>query len=127
MKQISWDGCSEVIKIRHLIGASIARSVHLVCAYLNYIMMSLHLGLHWNTMIVAMRKDRKEEAVAGRWIARLLAAGIGIYAFFRRQLGEYLFLRTHFVFSNDREPLIFFFINYLAIMGLFVFVGHYPA
>ena len=78
-------------------------------------------------MIVAMRKDRKEETAAGRWIARLLAAGIAIYAFFRRQLGEYLFLRTHFVFSNDREPLIFFFINYPAIMGLFVFVGHYPA
>lgn len=26
-------------------GASIARSIHLVCAYLNYILMSLHLGL----------------------------------------------------------------------------------
>jgi len=78
-------------------------------------------------MIVAMRKDRKEEAAAGRWITRLLAAGIGIYAFFRRQLGEYLFLRTHFVFFDDSEPLIFFFINYPAIMGLFVFVGHYPA
>ena len=39
-------------------GASIARSVHLVCAYLNYILMSLHLGLHWNTMIAAMPKGR---------------------------------------------------------------------
>ena len=111
-------------------GASIARSVHLVCAYLNYILMSLHLGLHWNTMISAMRKDRKEETAAGRLIPRLLAAGIagyGIYAFFRRQIGEYLFLRTHFVFFDDSEPLIFFFIDYLAIMGLFVFIGHYLA
>ena len=57
----------------------------------------------------------------------LLAAGIagyGIYAFFRRQIGEYLFLWTHFVFFDDSEPLIFFFIDYLAIMGLFVFIGH---
>jgi hypothetical protein len=40
---------------------------------------------------------------------------------------EYLFLRTHFVFFDDSEPLIFFFIDYLAIMGLFVFIGHYLA
>ena len=60
-------------------GASIARSVHLVCAYLNYILMSLHLGLHWNTMIAAMRKNRKEETSAGRWIPRLLTAGIAGY------------------------------------------------
>ena len=103
-------------------GASIARSVHLVCAYLNYILMSLHLGLHWNTMIAAMRKDRKEETSAGRWIPKLLAAGIAGYG-----IGEYLFLRTHFVFLDDSEPLIFFFIDYLAIMGLFVFIGHYLA
>ena len=46
----------------------------------------------------------------------LSQADYGIYA---------LFLRTHFVFFDDSEPLIFFFIDYLAIMGLFVFVGHY--
>jgi membrane protein len=57
----------------------------------------------------------------------LSQADYGIYAFFRRQLGEYLFLRSHFVFFDDSEPLIFFFIDYLAIMGLFVFVGHYLA
>ena len=81
-------------------------------------------------MIAAMRKDQKEETSAGRWTPKLLAAGIagyGIYAFFRRQIGEYLFLRTHFVFLDDSEPLIFFFIDYLAIMGLFVFIGHYLA
>lgn len=31
------------------------------------------------------------------------------------------------MFFDDSEPLIFFFIDYLAIMGLFVFVGHYLA
>ena len=34
---------------------------------------------------------------------------------------------SHFVFLDDSEPLIFFFIDYLAIMGLFVFIGHYLA
>ena len=31
------------------------------------------------------------------------------------------------MFLDDSEPLIFFFIDYLAIMGLFVFIGHYLA
>ncbi len=111
-------------------GTAIARSVHMVCAYLNYVLMSLHLGLHWSNMITAMSKGRKETPKARIWILRALAAafaGYGVYAFFKRQIGEYLFLRTHFVFLDDTEPLIFFFFDYLAIMGLFVFIGHYLA
>ena len=111
-------------------GAALARSVHMVCAYLNYVLMSLHLGLHWNTMISKMRKNRKEASAAGTWTLRGLAAafaGYGIYAFIKRQIAEYLFLRTHFVFLDDTEPLVFFFFDYLAIMGLFVFIGHYLA
>lgn len=109
-------------------GASLARSVHMVCAYLNYVLMSLHLGLHWNSMITAMRKNKKESSAVRIWTLRGLAAafaGYGIYAFIKRQIAEYLFLRIHFVFLDDTEPIIFFFIDYLAIMGLFVFIGHY--
>ena len=109
-------------------GTALARSVHMVCAYLNYILMSLHLGLHWNGMITAMAKNKKGASSARTWAIRGLAtvfAGYGVYAFIKRQIAEYLFLRTHFVFLDDTEPLIFFFIDYLAIMGLFVFIGHY--
>ena len=34
---------------------------------------------------------------------------------------------AHFVFLDPSEPLILFFIDYVAIMGLFVFIGHYLA
>ena len=90
----------------------------------------LHREYNLAMIIVAPQLNDWKETSAGRWIPKLLAAGIagyGIYAFFRRQIGEYLFLRTHFVFLDDSEPLIFFFIDYLAIMGLFVFIGHYLA
>ena len=91
-------------------GASIARSVHMVCAYLNYILMSLHLGLHWNMMLSAMQKDKGRKSASGRWTLRAMAiviAAYGIYAFFRRQIGEYLFLQTHFLFLDPSEPIIF--------------------
>ena len=109
-------------------GASIARSVHMVCAYLNYILMSLHLGLHWNVMLSAMSQDKVRKSAAGMWILRVIAIGIsayGAYAFIKRQIGEYLFLRTHFVFLDPAEPIIFFFVDYAAILVLFVFLGHY--
>lgn len=111
-------------------GASIARSVHMVCAYLNYILMSLHLGLHWNMMFSAMQKDKGRKSASSRWTLRAMAiviASYGAYAFFRRQIGEYLFLQTHFLFLDPSEPIIFFFLDYMAIMGLFVCIGHYLA
>lgn len=108
-------------------GASIARSVHMVCAYLNYILMSLHLGLHWNMMLGAMQKGKDRKKTTD-WVLRagaIAIAAYGVYAFIRRQIGEYLFLRTHFLFLDPTEPIIFFFIDYIAIMVLFVFLGHY--
>ena len=111
-------------------GAWAAWSVHMVCAYLNYILMSLHLGFHWNAMISSMSKNRTKKSDTKQWIMRAAAIAIaayGVYAFYKRQIGEYLFLQTHFVFLDPTEPLIFFFADYLSIMGLFVFIGHYLA
>ena len=128
-------GVSGIVLSQHLYkflniskGASIARSIHMVCAYANYILMSLHLGLHWNMMISAMSKSKVRKSDTGVWILRVTAIGIsayGTYAFIKRQIGEYLFLRTHFLFLDPTEPIIFFFMDYMAIMVLFVFLGHY--
>ena len=107
---------------------SIARSVHMVCAYLNYILMSLHLGLHWHVMLGAVCKKRVWENRIIFLVLRMIAvltAAYGIYAFMKRQFGEYLFLRTHFLFLDSSEPMILFFTDYIAIMVLFVFLGHY--
>ena len=36
-------------------------------------------------------------------------------------------LQNPFVFFDFEEPLIFFFLDYLAVMGLLVWAGHYLA
>ena len=38
-----------------------------------------------------------------------------------------MFLRTQFVFYDFGEPLPSFFMDYLAVMALFVYIGHYMA
>ena len=51
----------------------------------------------------------------------------GVVAFFRRDLPTYLFLQTHFVFFDFSEPIPLFYLDYLAIMGLFIFLAHTAA
>ncbi len=106
--------------------AAIARSVHMVCAYLNYVLMSLHLGLHCNAMMSRMNIKNKG-LEKGLQIAGYLFCAYGVYAFFKRRIAEYLFLMSHFVYFDANEALIFFFIDYLAIMGFFVFIGNFLA
>lgn len=52
-------------------------------------------------------------------------AGYGIYAFGKREFGGYMLLRSQFVFFDFDELILLFYLDYIAIMGLFIFVGNY--
>lgn len=107
---------------------SFARNLHMISAYWGFVLMSLHLGLHWNMMMGMVRKFVNRKSVARTWVLRavaLLIAGYGIYAFIHRGIGRYMLMMDHFVFFDFDEPIIFFIVDYVAVMGLFVFVGHY--
>lgn len=114
------------IKIKGV--ANMARNIHMLCAYWGFILMSLHLGLHWNMFLKML--DRKIHLPAGKkkYIFRILAgviAAYGCHAFIKRQIGSYMFLKKHFVFFDYTEPLVFFMLDYIAVMGLFIIVGYY--
>lgn len=98
-----------------------------------FLLFFLHQGLHWNIiigMMARMRKKKPDEA-HGRWTehiwagAAACAAAYGIYVFVKRDLFTYLFLRTEFVFLDYGESKLLFYVDYLAMMVLFVFVAHY--
>lgn len=108
-------------------GRSPARTVHLVCAYWNLVLLSLHLGLHWNMLMGMAGKFCKQPSAARTALLRVLAvlvAAYGAVCFVRRDIGSYMTLQTQFVFFDYGEPFVFLFADYLAIMGLFVFLGH---
>ena len=109
-------------------GQAAARTVHMLCAYWGFVLMSLHLGLHWSVMMGMARKLTKKSSKACKWILRVIAALIavyGAYAFIKRDFGNYMLLRYHFVFIDFEESLARFLLDYIAIMGLFVCVGYY--
>ena len=104
-----------------------AQSIHLLCAYWGFVCMSLHLGLHWSMMLTMARKHLQPSPLR-TWCLRLIGwlwALYGAFAFHRRGVGLYLLLRSHFVFYNYSEPVIFFLIDYLSVMAMFTLIGYY--
>lgn len=109
-------------------GQSWARTLHILSAYWGFVFISLHLGLHWSMMMGIAKRLFKNLSTAHTWITRILELAIacyGVYAFFKREIGSYMLLKNQFVFFDFDEPLIFFLLDYIAVMGLFVFIGHY--
>ncbi|MGN1457868.1 MAG: DUF4405 domain-containing protein [Acutalibacteraceae bacterium] len=125
---------SGVILSRHALsflsistGRSFARSLYMLSAYWGFAFMGLYLGFHWSTMMGLAGKLMKTPSETRKWILRgtaLLIAGYGVYAFIKRDMGSYMLLKNQFVFFDFEEPLILFLLDYTAIMGLFVFIGH---
>lgn len=109
-------------------GKAFARTLHMLSAYWGYVLMALHLGLHWNLIFVFLRKC-KENAPSSAILKGLLSlAGIvitlyGVYVFIHRELLSYMLLQTLFVFFDDQESKFLFYLDYLAMMGGLVWIA----
>ena len=106
----------------------VARQVHMFCAYWGLVVMSLHLGLHWKMVVVMTGRLWEHPFVIRKWAARTAAvviAGYGLYAFCKRQIGDYLLMKVHFVFYDYEEGVFPFLLDYLAVMTLIAFIGYY--
>lgn len=111
------------------IGASAARTMHLLGAYWGFVIMSLHIGMHAGAIIGAIKQaahisEAPKGAVAAFRILIGIVSAYGIYAFITRGLGDYMLLKSQFVFFYSGEPLILFLSDYLTIMVLFSVIGY---
>lgn len=109
--------------------ASFARKLHLLGAYWGFLLMSLHLGLHWNMVMGMTRKTVKITAPSSvrRILLRLTAlliAGYGAAAFLKYDLISYMLLKNQFAFFDYEQPALSFFSDYLAMMGLWILIAH---
>lgn len=111
-------------------GMSLARRLHILGAYWGFLLMSVHLGLHWNMILGMLRKALKIKSKTKSpsmiaFAAGLVISGYGIWVFISRGFPTCLFLKSEFVFLDYSEPKIFFYMDYLALMGLCIFIAHY--
>lgn len=126
---------SGIMMSRHIFlglggGLSFARTAHLLASYWGFVLMSLHIGLHWRVAVgmVGNLLHRKKLVKSSMLLFRAVPVFIslyGIYAFVHRQIGSYMFLKIQFVFFDFREARISFLTDYLAVMCLFAVCGYY--
>lgn len=109
---------------------ALARRLHLLASYWGFVLMSIHLGLHWS-MITGMRRQ-----VGGRSshvqtiLFRCVGVGIGLYGAYSvwsHQIWQYLFLRTEFVWVDPAWSDLRFFLDHLAMIGMFILLAHCAA
>ncbi len=109
-------------------GIFVARLIHLPCAYWGFLLMSFHIGLHWQAVLGRFGAVRRTgDPRKRRFFVRgllILVSVYGAFAFFRRHFPEYLFLRTQFVFFDAGEALIFYELDMVAVMVLFAAIGY---
>lgn len=98
--------------------SSVAREIHLPLANWGFILMSLHAGTHLGAMLPKGKKKAIVLACLGT------VSLYGAYAFVKRQIPAYMFLKLPFAFFDYSEPRVFFLADYLAVMILFAMLGY---
>lgn len=110
-------------------GLTAARRLHILGSYWGFLLMSLHLGLHWSMILGIMKKRRQAKpsraGSAALFLTAAAMAAYGVYVFIRRDFAAYLFLQSEFVFLDYSEPRLLFYLDHLALMGLCMFIAHY--
>ena len=98
--------------------ASMMRTIHITLAYWGLLLMSFHLGMHAEAIgrKVALKTSQGMRKMVS--VIFLIIALYGFYAFWKRGIADYLFMRTMFAFFDFEESRICFFADYIAIMVL---------
>lgn len=126
-------GFSGIVMSRHVFAVlpirgpmATARTMHLAASYWGVVLMSIHLGMHWGQLCGIFRIQPTDGKLP--WILRLTAvaiAGYGLYCFIQKDIVSYMFLKQEFVFFDFEQSAVSVFAEYIAMMGLWVFISVY--
>ncbi|MCM1187475.1 MAG: DUF4405 domain-containing protein [Lachnoclostridium sp.] len=130
-------GFSGIVMSRHVFAAfsihgpmATARTMHLAASYWGFVLMSVHLGLHWGMILGMCRKlaGGREWPQIIVWVLRgaaALTAVYGLYIFGRKNIISYMFLKQQFVFFDFEQSAAAVFAEHIAMMGFWVFAAYY--
>lgn len=123
-------------------GFSLARTVHLLCAFWGFVFFSLHLGLNLERMLRLAGLARPSPRMAGPrtawartpgyrilgWVARVAANLFGVFGLWLFGTGDlplYMSMSVQFAFFDLDTPLWLFVGRYVAMMAGFALVGYW--
>ncbi|MDE7263366.1 MAG: DUF4405 domain-containing protein [Anaeroplasmataceae bacterium] len=114
----------------NLRGKEFGRTLHLVSTAWAFILMAIHLGLHWN-MAVGMTKKlplSKFKRSILKWGFRVIVLGLCIYGiviFIERRFYEELFFITSFKSFDMSVPTFVYFFQTFALAVVFIGATYY--
>ena len=109
-------------------GLAFARRLHILGSYWGFLLMSLHLGLHWNMVLGAVKRKFPVTSQSVHYLSVGIGIAVALYGawvFVKRDFAVYMFLQSEFVFMDYEEAKVLFYLDYLALMGTCIFISHY--
>ncbi|MDR1657443.1 MAG: hypothetical protein LBT47_07800 [Deltaproteobacteria bacterium] len=111
---------------------ALARLLHLAASSWAFVLMSMHLGLHGGMIHAVLKKPLKQIPllalpVTMLRIAALAIAGYGAWAFYKANMASYMFVLIEFAFLDYEKSPVTVFADHIAMMGLWICIGHYAA
>lgn len=105
------------------------REIHVLTSYWAFILMAVHIGMSWTTIINAvgrmsgMTQTSRIRTITLRFIAVIIVV-YGVQTSFDREMGYKLTIYNPFGWGAD-DSTIRFLIDHLAIMGIYISGIHY--
>jgi hypothetical protein len=118
-----------VFSFLSLDGGFTARQIHTLAAYWALVIVSIHLGMRWSTIMSAMRGTLGIATNTIRTaISRVIAVAIavhGVRSSIEMGIGSKLSLQLSLDWWDFGESTSGFFLHLISIVGLYVFLAHY--
>lgn len=109
------------------ISSSSARLIHMCTGYWGFILMSVHLGMHWGMISGMMQKHLKDKKSLNIFlkISGIFISIYGVYTFIKLNLFSYMTLKNQFVFFDFDQNSVSVFFDYFSIMTACVTFTYY--
>ncbi len=110
----------------HLKYMATASRIHMLSAYWGFIFISMHLGMHFNVFSIMIKNKHKFSNTVKIIIKILIALlfAYGVFAFCKRNIAGYLFLKNQFFILGDNEFLPFYIFDYMTVMFSIALLSH---
>jgi cytochrome b561 len=119
-----------VLAFLNLPGGMETRQIHTTAAYWGLIIIALHIGMHGEMIINAMRRMMKisttnlTRTIVLRVFAILIVT-YGVWSSFDRDMFSKLFQGFSFDYWDEERPTLLFFAANLSIMAIYIFLTYY--
>ena len=100
---------------------SFVRRFHLAMSFWSFILMGFHLGLHVFVLSAGWKMNGKVKIALAAFFAAV--SGVGLWLFIKNGIPDYIFFRTPFAFFDYEKAAVLVFLENLAIMIFFAFLG----